>query len=374
MDMVSKQPLKHILASTREHWDREEMRPSVRHNFQQMLKCGTAALGAEVYASTNETKFVFHRCKSRACPSCGQRATELWQREQSSALPDVYYASIVLTMPDVLWPVFQQNRHLFDDLPRLGAEVIQQWVKARYGVRVLMIVVPHSFGRRLNFHPHLHVLVSTGGLDESECRWITALRFDKGALMHMWRYAVITYLRAALQAKVLGSALGREELRAVLKTQYERWWNINVDHFKSKWQFLRYAGRYIRRPPIAQHRFVKIADREVQFWTKDLKQKRRVTIRCSMEEFVAALAEHVPDHYRHGIRYFGLLAPRSKRQTSAALFALLGQQKHPRPKRLSWANSLRKHFGVDPLIDSRGQQMHWIARLRPMEQQTCTRL
>jgi hypothetical protein len=67
-------------------------------------------------------------------------------------------------------------------------------------------------------------------------------------------------------------------------------------------------------------------DREVQFWAEDKIQKRRVNISCTPEEFVAALAD-VPDRYRHGIRYFGLLAPRTKARTSAAVFALLGQQK-----------------------------------------------
>jgi S-formylglutathione hydrolase FrmB len=68
----------------------------------------------------------------------------------------------------------------------------------------------------------------------------------------------------------------------------------------------------------------------------------------SLEEFVDALAAQVPDRYRHAMRYFGLLAPSTKRMTSAALFALLGQIKRPRPQRLSWRNSLRKYFGVDP--------------------------
>ena len=232
------------------------------------------------------------------------------------------------------------------------------------------MVSQHTFGCRLNFNPHLHILVSAGGLQESEGCWIAPLRFEKDALMHMWRYAVITYLREALKAKVLTSEWSSEELMAVLTTQYERWWNIDIDHFKSKWQFLRYAGRYIRRPPIAQHRFEKITDREVQFWRKgpekDLKQKRRVLTLYSIEEFVATLAEHVPDHYRHAIRYFGLLAPGSKGQTSVALCALLGQEKRPCPSRLSWASSLRKHFEVDPLVDSGGRSMHWIARTDPV--------
>jgi hypothetical protein len=73
----------------------------------------------------------------------------------------------------------------------------------------------------------------------------------------------------------------------------------------------------------------------------------------------------VPDRYRHAMRRFGLLAPRTQRTTSAAMFLLLGQKKRPRPPRLSWRNSLRKYFRVDPLIDSHGQDMHWARRLKP---------
>ena len=191
------------------------------------------------------------------------------------------------------------------------------------------------------------------------------LQFNEDKLMPMWRFAVITYLREALRAKALTSNLSAKELSIALTTQYERWWSIDIDHFESKKHFLRYAGRYVRRPPIAHYRFEKITDREVQFWTKDKIRKRRVKIRYSLDEFVATLAQHVPDRYRHAIRHFGLLAPGSKARTSAALFALLGQQRRPRPRRLSWAYSLRRDFGVDPLIDRGGQPMHWVGRLSP---------
>ena len=361
--MLDKQPLKQILVRTRDQWDRIETRPAVRANFERVINCRTRALGAEIYASETEQKLVYHTCKSRACPSCGHRATQQWQREQLAALPDAQYTGVVLTMPDVLWPIFQRNRHLLHDLPTLGASVIQQWVKARHGVRVLIMVVQHTFGRRLNFNPHLHILVSSGGLKESPPRWVVVPSFDKGALMSMWRYAVITYLREALQAKVVTSDLCRRDFKSLLKTQYERWWNIDIDRFKSKWQFLRYAGRYIRRPPIAQHRFAEITDREVQFWRKDLKQKQQVLTRYPIKDFVATLAEHVPDRYRHSIRYFGLLAPRSVRRTSTLLFVLLRQEKRHPARRLPWALSLRKHFGINPLADSNGQCMRWVGRL-----------
>lgn len=364
--MRHEHPLKQVLLDTRHLWDQPATRPSVRKNFQKVLHCRTQVLGAEVYASDAEEKLVFHTCKSRACPSCGYRATLQWQRAQWASLPDVPYAGIVLTMPDALWPIFRQNRHLLHDLPVLGGAAIQRWVKARYGVRVLIMVVPHTFGRALNFNSHLHVLVSAVGLRESEGRLRTGLQFPRKALMHIWRYAVITYLRQAVDAKVLRSGLSSEQLRVVLKTQYERWWNIDIGHFHSKTHFLRYAGRYVRRPPIAQRRFVEISEHKVEFWTQDLRQRRVINKRYAVADFVAMLAEHVPDHYRHAIRYFGLLAPRSKQGTLAGLFALLGQEERPMPRRLGWAASLRKTFGIDPLLDSRGQPMHWVRRAKPI--------
>jgi Transposase zinc-binding domain len=157
--MSNNQRLKRILVSTRNQWDRPEIRPAVRENFDKVINCRTSALGAEVFASEAEEKVVYHTCKSRSCPSCGQRATLLWQREQWNALPDIPYSGMGFTMPSELWPIFRRNRQLLHDLPALAAAVIQQWVKMKYGVRVLIVVVPHTFGRHLNFNAHLHVMV-----------------------------------------------------------------------------------------------------------------------------------------------------------------------------------------------------------------------
>jgi len=103
------------------------------------------------------------------------------------ALPDLPYVNINFTMPHELLPIFQRNRRLLHDLPALRAAAIQHWARARYGVRVLILVVQQSFGGLLNFHPHLHILVSAGGLRESGSHWIARLRFDKHELMQVWR-------------------------------------------------------------------------------------------------------------------------------------------------------------------------------------------
>lgn len=363
--MRCREPLKQILIGTRQCWDHAGTRPAVRDNFNRMINCKTPALGAEIFASTNEEKLVYHTCKSRACPSCGHRATLLWQREQWASLPDIRYAGIALTMSGELWPFFQQNRHLLHDLPALGAAVIQQWVKIKYGARVLIMVIPHTFGARLNFNSHLHVLVSTGGLRDSDGRWIDRLQFDRQKLMHMWRFAVITFLRDALKGGILKSNLHPANLKAILAREY-RWWSVHVDYFQSKEHFLRYAGRYARRPPIAQHRFEEITHEAVRFSLKDKRLKMRVSVEYSPADFVSLLAEHVPDRYRHAVRHFGLLAPRSKSQTAKAILLLLHQHERPRPRRLGWAYSIRRDFGNDPLVDSHGQRMRWAGRLSPL--------
>ena len=181
----------------------------------------------------------------------------------------------------------------------------------------------------------------------------------------MWRYAIITYLRAAYRMGVLKTDLTARQLAELLRRQYERWWSIHLQRFRSKKSFLSYAGRYARRPPIAQHRFQRIDREEVHFLTQDTRTKRRVMTRYTAADFLTTLADHVPDRYRHNIRYFGLLAPRTKARTHDTVFALLGQARRGKPQRLSWAASLKKSFGVDPLLDSRGERMRRIGRLKP---------
>ena len=96
--------IKQILADNRSLWDNTQTSHVDRKNFQKVLDCRTFALGAEVYASENGQRKSFPRtCKSRACSSCRRRATLIWQRDVAAMLPDVPFAGIGLTMPDVLW-------------------------------------------------------------------------------------------------------------------------------------------------------------------------------------------------------------------------------------------------------------------------------
>src|SRR5262245_52368393 len=358
--------LKEFLVSTISYWDLDGTPPNVRENFWKIIKCGTIVLGAEIFAGPGEVKVVCHTCKSRFCPSCGAREGAIWQEKVRAAIPEMKYQEINFTMPQEFWPLFQQNRHLLNDLPALGARAIEYWAKARYGARVILMVVQQTYGGLLNFYPHLHTLVSAGGLDESRARWINSLEFNREEhrheLMLTWQYALLRYLDSAIGANAIRSDLGVSELRDVLLSQAKRWWNTFVGRKVSKAIVIEHIGRYIRKPPIAQYRLTRLNENEVQYLAWDTKQRRQVPIKYTNREFLALLIPHVADRYSNSMRYFGLLAPRSK-NLLPILFDLLKRRRQAKPARLPWAKLMQETFGKNPLIGRDGSLLRRVGRI-----------
>ena len=358
-------PLKQILSRTRSHWDQGETRPAVRWAFGKALHCRTPELGAEVYGSGQEERIFYHPCKSRSCSSCGYRALAQWQRGWWAALPDALYKGITFTMPDVLWPLFRDNQLLAKALPALAAKLMQARMRAKYGLRVGVIAILHTFNGKLEFNSHVHTMVTGGGLHGSSDIWASSVYYERDPLMETWRRAVIALLRAALRAGQLHTKMNVAQMEELLTQQEKCSWIIKIQSFEDKWHFLQYAGRYVRRPPIAQRRITYIGKQTVRFWYKDKKLRRRVYVQCSLKEFIDRWAQHIPERYQHAVRSFGLFGPRSLSQTSAAIFAILGQQRKPRPKPRRWADSLKRDFGRDPLLDETGERMKWVRRIPP---------
>jgi hypothetical protein len=105
-----------------------------------------------------------------------------------------------------------------------------------------------------------------------------------------------------------------EEIESILSVQEKRWWSVKVQNFKSKEHFLKYAGRYLRRPPIEQRRITHVGERTVKFWYMDKKLGRKLNVQCSPEEFIERWSRHIPERYRHAVRNFGLFSPRTMSQ------------------------------------------------------------
>jgi hypothetical protein len=363
--MKYRDPLKQIMSQARLHWDRDATRPSARRAFRKAMQCRTPALGAEVYASENEERRVDHTCKSAACSSCGNKTTIDWRRDREAALPDGPYKGITFTMPDLLWSFFRDNRFLVPALSTFAANAIQTLAAARQGLQVGIITFPQTFNGRLEFNPHVHTMVMAGGLHASSGSWKSRFYYDGDQLMRLWRGAVIQLLRVALRSGRLQIDLTVDQMEDVLVHLERCWWSVKVQSSESKDHRLRYDGRYLRRPPIAQRRITNIGERNVTFRTKDKKLGFWVEVEYSLEEFVDRWAQHISEHYQHGVRYFGLFASRALGQISAALFAILGQKPKPRPGRLAWADSIKQDFDRDPLLDRKGQRMIWVRRIAP---------
>jgi len=268
-------------------------------------------------------------------------------------------------MPNVLWPLFRDNPTLAKALPALAAGVIQAHAATRHSLRVGVMAILHTFNGRLEFNSHVHTMVTAGGLQDSSGVWVADILYDGDALMRSWRRAVIAILRAAAQAGELVTRIPSRQLEQLLRQQETRWWSVNIQSFEDKQHFLKYAGRYTRRPPIAEHRIALITEQTVTFWYKDKRLRRKVEVQCSKEEFVERWAQHILDRYKHSVRTFGIFAPRTISQTTNAVFAIFGQKRRPRPKSLSWAWLMKLTFRRDPLLDRSGNRMKWTRRIPP---------
>ncbi len=355
MNRARERRLAEIYEVTRNLWDRDSTRPAVRKALARAIQCGTPALGGTVYASETEERIVWNTCKEKVCASCGQKRTEEWQREQITLLPEMPQRVITLTMPEQLWPLFQLNRNLLYCMFSLGGSVMQQYVQTHYGATAAVRVFLHTWGRHMNFHPHLHIMVGAIGLRDADGEPVS-LVIEEDAARPLWRWAVITLLREAHTAGSLATHLSYFEFRKRMTTQYERRWHVHVRTYHSTWAAVRYLGRYFRRPPIAQHRIFRVSEDAVEFWTKDLKLQKRVLTRYTPEGFVTALQDHIQDRYQHSVHYFGLLAPRKMHKTRAAFFALLRTKPKPKPRPLSYAESIKKTFGTDLSSTAKGSE------------------
>ena len=213
-------------------------------------------------------------------------------------------------MPNTLWPLFADNPRLCRKLAEIAARVIVSYARVRKGVEVGVTPVLHTFNGQLHFKPHVHSLVTGGGLNSADLSWQPRLFFRKQDLMRSWQCLVIALLRAALQAGVLSSVMNNEELERLFQREQKRSWIGHVQAFDKRDKFLRYVGRYVRRPPMAAKRIIRIADGFVWFWHKDKREHRWMRVKYTIEEFIDCWSRHIPRRYQHAVRHFGLFAPR----------------------------------------------------------------
>ncbi|MGB0075393.1 MAG: transposase, partial [Terracidiphilus sp.] len=299
------------------------------------------------------------------CPPCGWKSTLNWQEAFISRLPRVGFAGINFTMPSDFWAIFRRNRELLADLSAIGGQVVVTWAEQRYGAQVMVMVVLQTFGDDLKFYPHLHIIVSTTGFDSTRESVVENIRFFKDRLMRAWRYAVLDYLELVLESGRLKKS-DRASVARLVREHRDQLWVAWVNYYRDPERALKYNSRYIRRPPLPEYKIVDYDGGQVTFRVKDTKLKCFRNETKSIKDFIAILASHAPDRYRHGIRYFGLLAPRSIADSFAVFCKLIRYQRPATPRPPSWARSIWRTYRRDPLASRRGgQRLYWWDRLAP---------
>jgi hypothetical protein len=206
-----------------DHWDSfikecerkgKVLRPAILENVQKVRNCrDPKKMGYHVYrcpSGCGDERIVPHSCKSRFCSSCGKVATDNWMDKMSAELLDVPYHHIVFTIPQELRNLFAWHRPLLGVLFKSAKDTVLSICREKYGYIPGIVIVQHTFGSDLKFNPHIHMLITEGGLSVDRKRWIHNAFIPWNQLKARWKYHVVSYLKPALKVAITEGTVGKE--------------------------------------------------------------------------------------------------------------------------------------------------------------------
>jgi hypothetical protein len=286
--------------------------------------CRTSVLGGRVDVCPTPgcgyERVVFHSCRNRHCPSCQALNQARWvERRRERLLPTAYF-HVVFTVPDaLLTPIALRNRALFyNALFDAGSETLLALGKDpdRLGAQLAITAVLHTWTRDLRFHPHLHCIVTGGGLTDDALEWKSTRQdylFPVSVLSDLFRGKLLAKLddaRDAGKLKLAGiegfenpkrSDGAWHKLRKLLCEK--PWVSYAKPPFGGAAEVYAYLGRYTHRVGISNHRLLSATDDAVTFRTRDDK-----TATLDPVTFLHRFLQHVlPDRFVK-LRHYGLLA------------------------------------------------------------------
>ena len=332
---------------------------SLRLNHEQgkavahILACRTGRLGGHLALCDRcgAKHYAYHSCRDRHCPRCGGLDQRLWAEAQLPHLLPVSYFHVVFTLPVSLRAFFagELRRHALDALFAAVSEAILETAATR-GLLPGILAVLHTWNQLLDDHPHLHCLVTGGGLGPR-------------GFVHRRRFLVtLKALRPVFQGKLLAKlqALLREGRTSVpnhsgherLRDASRRQWNIDIRRpFGGPEQVVRYFARYVRKIAISDHRLVDYDGQTVFFRYRDRRDANRVkTAKLDAPTFCRSFLKHVLPKGFVRIRRYGLLSNRVRQPMLDRCRDLL----HADPPLLlappgeSRIEALRRLFGFEP--------------------------
>ncbi len=299
----------------------DKLLPSHRKAAGDIMDCMTDRMGGNRHLCNDcgESFWAYHGCRNRSCPKChGRQMAEWLQKRSVEILPGSYF-HVVMTVPSELRTLFLANqKDLYDILMKTAAHSLISIAKEhRYiGGEPAVLCLLHTWTARLHHHPHVHMLVSGGGLDEDG---------------ETWREASPSFLVPRKKLSLLFRKRFREEVekkRPDLLAQiphriWKKEWGSFIDcKSSSEGQdaVLNYLTRYAYRIAINSNRIVHVDDTSVAFRYKENSTGQWKTESVTGIEFIRRFLFHVLPKGFHKVRYFGLWsAPKRKRLRNLTL-------------------------------------------------------
>ena len=333
--------------------------PHVRQTLHDLALCRTPELGGHVSQCDHcgELRYHYHSCGNRSCPQCGGSKRAAWLARCQADLLPVPYFHVVFTLPHELSALALGNRalmyrFLFDSAKETLLEVAAD--PKHLGARIGVLMVLHTWGQKLEHHPHVHCVVPGGGLAvptqaavdtphalaTEEPRWVSCRPnwfLPVKVLGRVFRGKYLAALRAAHEAGQLqfaGSTLALARPAAwhtLIRGLYEKEWvSYAKEPFGGPEQVLKYLTGYTHRVALSNHRLVQLQDDRVTFLWKDYAdncQRKEMTL--DAVEFVRRFALHIVPPGFVRIRRYGLLAHRDRGERLTLCRALLGVSAQP---------------------------------------------
>jgi hypothetical protein len=307
-------------------------------------RCRTAALGGHVArcenAACGHTEIAYNSCRNRHCPKCQGAAARQWLADREAELLPVPYFHVVYTLPSELRDIAYQNKRVVYDLLMKAAAETTLAIAAdpkRLGARIGVTAVLHTWGSALTHHPHVHMIVSGGGLSRDGTRWVAArsnFLVHVNVLARLFRgkmLAMLMHAHDAGQLKFFNTHAGLADKRTFKRFIGPLWHIKWVVYCKAPFagpkQVLRYLSRYTHRVAISNRRLIAADDAGIAFRWKDYRSNgpgRWKTMRLHPHEFIRRFLLHVLPKGFHRIRHYGLFASATRAESIATARALLG--------------------------------------------------
>jgi len=338
-----------------------------------IVKCRTEALGGRLDECDKcgyQHPF-YNSCRNRHCPKCGALAKERWLAARQKELLAVSYFHVVLSLPDELNPIALVNqRVMYNILFRAGSETLLTLGsdQRHLGGEIGVLAVLHTWGQNLLHHPHLHCIVTGGGLSPGGQKWLLPKKMtkDKAFFVHvniisdLFKKKFLAYFKEAYKTgklKWVGKTaylVDKKAFRKLIDELYnKKWVTYCKEPFDSAEHVLKYLARYTHRVAISNDRIVKLEEGKVTFKWRDYKDHgKRKLMTLDALEFMRRFLLHVLPNNFYKIRYYGLWSSRNRKTKLKKCQEIL--QYHPdSPNQssemasLGWQDLLYELSGLD---------------------------